>query len=122
MSTIPKPRIFVALMIQMLILLVSSAIAMWRDLSFGYSVLAGGLTQLVPQVWFAYYAFRYRGASKTRLILQSVYRGETVKILLTASGCIAVFVLFDELNVFGFMASFLVMIPLHLGLMTKFVS
>ena len=51
-----------------------------------------------------------------------MYRGETGKILLTASGFVAVFVLFDDLNVLGFMATFIAMIPLQLGLMTTFVN
>jgi ATP synthase protein I len=122
MSTIPKPRILFALMIQLFILLVLSAVAFWNDSLLGFSVLVGGLNQLAPQAWFSYYAFKYGGANKTRLILRSMYRGETGKILLTASGFIAVFVLFDELNMLGFMATFIAMIPLQLGLMAKFVN
>ncbi len=122
MSTIPKPRILFALMIQLSILLVLSAVAFWNDSLLGFSVLIGGLNQIVPQAWFSYYAFKYGGANKTQLILRSMYRGETGKILLTASGFVAVFVLFDDLNVLGFMATFIAMIPLQLGLMTTFVN
>ena len=122
MSTIPKPRILFALMIQLSILLVLSAVAFWNDSLLGFSVLIGGLNQIVPQAWFSYYAFKYGGANKTQLILRSMYRGETGKILLTASGFVAVFVLFENLNVLGFMATFIAMIPLQLGLMTKFVN
>ena len=122
MSTIPKPRILFALMIQLSVLLVLSAVAFWNESLLGFSVLIGGLNQIVPQAWFSYYAFKYGGANKTPLILRSMYRGETGKILLTASGFVAVFVLFDDLNVLGFMATFIAMIPLQLGLMTKFVN
>ena len=122
MSTIPKPRILFALMIQLSILLVLSAVAFWNESLLGFSVLIGGLNQIVPQAWFSYYAFKYGGANKTQLILRSMYRGETGKILLTASGFVAVFVLFENLNVLGFMATFIAMIPLQLGLMTKFVN
>jgi ATP synthase protein I len=122
MSTIPKPRILFALMIQLSILLVLSAVAFWNDSLLGFSVLIGGLNQIVPQAWFSYYAFKYGGANKTQLILRSMYRGETGKILLTASGFVAVFVLFDDLNVLGFMATFIAMIPLQLGLVAKFVN
>ena len=115
MSTIPKPRILFALMIQLSILLVLSAVAFWNDSLLGFSVLIGGLNQIVPQAWFSYYAFKYGGANKTQLILRSMYRGETGKILLTASGFVAVFVLFENLNVLGFMATFIAMIPLQLG-------
>ena len=122
MSTIPKPRILFALMIQLSVLLVLSAFAFWNDSLLGFSVLVGGLNQIVPQAWFSYYAFKHGGANKTHLILRSMYRGETGKILLTASGFVAVFVLFDDLNMLGFMASFIAMIPLQLGLVAKFVN
>ena len=122
MSTIPKPRILFALMIQLSVLLVLSAFAFWNDSLLGFSVLVGGLNQIVPQAWFSYYAFKHGGANKTHLILRSMYRGETGKILLTASGFVAVFVLFDDLNMLGFMATFISMIPLQLGLVAKFVN
>jgi ATP synthase protein I len=122
MSTIPKPRILFALMIQLSVLLVLSAVAFWNDSLLGFSVLVGGLNQIVPQAWFSYYAFKHGGANKTHLILRSMYRGETGKILLTASGFVAVFVLFDDLNMLGFMATFIAMIPLQLGLVAKFVN
>ena len=122
MSTIPKPRILFALMIQLSVLLVLSAVAFWNDSLLGFSVLVGGLNQIVPQAWFSYYAFKHGGASKTHLILRSMYRGETGKILLTASGFVAVFVLFDDLNMLGFMATFIAMIPLQIGLVAKFVN
>lgn len=122
MSTIPKPRILSALMIQLSVLLVLSAVAFWNDSLLGFSVLVGGLNQIVPQAWFSYYAFKHGGANETHLILRSMYRGETGKILLTASGFVAVFVLFDDLNMLGFMATFIAMIPLQLGLVAKFVN
>ena len=122
MSTIPKPRILFALMIQLSVLLVLSAFAFWNDSLLGFSVLVGGLNQIVPQAWFSYYAFKHGGANKTHLILRSMYRGETGKILLTASGFVTVFVLFDDLNMLGFMATFIAMIPLQLGLVAKFVN
>ena len=122
MSTIPKPRILFALMIQLSVLLVLSAFAFWDDSLLGFSVLVGGLNQIVPQAWFSYYAFKHGGANKTHLILRSMYRGETGKILLTASGFVAVFVLFDDLNMLGFMATFIAMIPLQIGLVAKFVN
>ena len=122
MSTIPKPRILFALMIQLSVLLVLSAFAFWNDSLLGFSVLVGGLNQIVPQAWFSYYAFKHGGANKTHLILRSMYRGETGKILLTASGFVAVFVLFDDLNMLGFMATFIAMIPLQLSLVAKFVN
>jgi len=48
-----------------------------------------------------------------------MYRGEAGKVLLTASGCIATFVLFDSVNIFGFAVAFVAMIPLQIVLMVK---
>ena len=49
-----------------------------------YSVLLGGLICLVPNCYFAYRAFKFRGARAARDIVRSFYVGEAGKLMLTA--------------------------------------
>ena len=102
MTTIPKPPVLKVSLIQLLFLLSVSAGFFWFDIVVGYSILLGGLTQWVPQFWFTYQAFKYAGASQAQKVLSSMYRGEAGKIVLTASGCIGTFVLFENVNIIGF--------------------
>lgn len=49
----------------------------------GFSALLGGLTAVLPNLLFSYYAFRFVGASKTRQVYASLKRGSGLKFLLT---------------------------------------
>ena len=122
MATIPKPPIYKATLLQLIILCFVTAGMFCFDRAVAGSVFLGGLTQLVPQAWFSYAAFKHIGASQTDLIVRSMYRGETGKVVLTASAFITTFVLFKEINIIGFMAAFVGMIPLQLFLVAKIVK
>ena len=65
-------------------LLISNVIAIWWDLNTGLSFLIGIAIDVIPTVVFTLYAFRFSGAQNLRLVAGSLYRGESVKILLTA--------------------------------------
>lgn len=121
MTTIPKPPVYLASLIQLIALIIVSVVV------FGLILLLlvlsfWGLNQLLPQVWFAYFAFKHVGANQTHSIVSSMYRGETGKVLLAATGFIAVFVLFEQVNIIGFMFAFVGMIPLQLFLVAKIVK
>ncbi len=122
MATIPKPPIYKATLFQLIILCFVTAGIFWFDRVVAGSVFLGGLTQLVPQAWFSYVAFKHIGASQTDLIVRSMYRGETGKVVLTASAFIITFVLFKEINIIGFMTAFVGMIPLQLFLVAKIIK
>jgi ATP synthase protein I len=122
MATIPKPPIYKATLLQLIILCFVTAGMFCFDRAVAGSVFLGGLTQLVPQAWFSYLAFKHIGASQADLIVRSMYRGETGKVVLTASAFITTFVLFKEVNIIGFMAAFVGMIPLQLFLVAKIVK
>jgi ATP synthase protein I len=57
-----------------------------HDRASGASVLAGGLIFLLPQAWFVWRAFRFRGAGVAPQVVQGFYRAEAGKFLLTAAG------------------------------------
>ena len=68
-------------------------------LSHAYSTLVGGAVAIIPNVVFAYKAFKYAGASKARLVTQSFFSGVKLKLGLTAV-------------LFALALKFLVLVPL----------
>ncbi len=48
------------------------------------SALLGGLVAIIPQFVFGLKAFKYAGASKAKLVVDAFYKGEKLKLLLTA--------------------------------------
>lgn len=119
MTTIPKPPVHHIAIYQLVILLSLSGLLFYWDVVAGCSALLGGLIQIGPQAWFGRQAFKYTGARQARKIVQTMYRGETGKIVLTAALFITVFRLVRELNVAVFFISFVLMIPLQAWLAVK---
>ncbi len=90
-NTIDKPAI---LQVMLKLLMVSGLIAVlvyWFNPVQGQSILTGACLYIIPQSYFALYAFRFRGARASRLIAQSFYRGEVGKYVLTLVGFACVF-------------------------------
>lgn len=71
------------------------------------SVLIGGLIHWLPNAYFALYTFRFRGAHAVKMILQSMYRGEFGKILLTALGFALTFSFVKPIDLVGLFAAFI---------------
>ncbi|MFT5276865.1 MAG: ATP synthase protein I [Glaciecola sp.] len=47
------------------------------------SVIFGAITFIIPHSFFAYWSFRYAGATKNRIVAQSFSQGLKVKLVLT---------------------------------------
>ncbi len=77
--------VFPLLMVQFAVFLLA-ALGLWRwhGAVSGYSGLCGGLIIWVPNLYFAYKAFRFTGARSAQVIVRSFYAGEAGKIILTA--------------------------------------
>ncbi|UFH49361.1 F0F1 ATP synthase subunit I [Pseudomonas sp. KNUC1026] len=77
--------VFPVLLAQMLVSLVAAGVV-WRAYGTvsGYSGLIGGVIAWLPNVYFAYKAFRYSGARAAQAIVRSFYAGEAGKMILTA--------------------------------------
>ncbi|MBB6520196.1 ATP synthase subunit I [Pseudoteredinibacter isoporae] len=90
-NTIDKPAIL-RVMLQLFLLsgVISLLVYGLRPI-WGQSIMAGACLYIIPQSYFALYAFRFRGARASRLIAQSFYRGEVGKYLLTLVGFACVF-------------------------------
>jgi len=64
----------------------------------GLGAFLGGIVVWVPNCYFAFRAFKYRGARAARLIVRSFYTGAAGKMLLTAGMFTLVFVNVKPLN------------------------
>ena len=73
------------LLVQLVVLLFGAA-TLWfiKGPVAGYSGLIGGFIAWLPNVYFAFKAFRYSGARSAQLIVRSFYAGEAGKLILTA--------------------------------------
>lgn len=72
------------------------------------SMLLGGFVCLIPQAWFARSLFREQRARFSRQILKSAYRGEAMKLLVSATLFAVVFRWVDVVPVMFFAGYFLV--------------
>lgn len=79
-----------------------------------HSVLMGVLVFSVPNLYFTYYAFRFKGAAYAAWIKQSFLWGEMGKLSLTALGFALIFRFFDNLNTVFLFGSYIAMILLQI--------
>ncbi|MCU1719121.1 F0F1 ATP synthase subunit I [Pseudomonas sp. 5P_3.1_Bac2] len=77
--------VFPVLLVQLLLVLVAALVLWhWQGAVAGYSGLCGGLIAWLPNVYFAFKAFRFSGARAAQAIVRSFYAGEAGKLVLTA--------------------------------------
>lgn len=77
--------VFPVLLTQFVVLLLATLV-LWQlaGTVSGYSGLCGGLIAWLPNVYFAWKAFRFSGARAAQAIVKSFYAGEAGKMILTA--------------------------------------
>ena len=119
MTTIPKPELLKATMYQLAVLLVLVVMISMTDKLMSVSALMGGLIQILPQAWFSWQAFKYAGASNVDKVVQSMYRGELGKVVMTATLFAILFTVDKQWNYLALFTTFLVMIPLQWFLTRK---
>jgi len=118
-TTIPKPELLKATLYQLAVLLILVAFISMTDNLMAVSALMGGLIQVLPQAWFSRQAFKYAGASNVDKIVQSMYRGELGKVVITATLFTVVFTVDKQWNYLTLFTTFLIMIPLQWFLTKK---
>lgn len=96
-----------ALVMSILILLQSGFWALGGFIAF-YSALMGGLIYAVPNAYFIHRAFRYQGARQAPLVVSEIFRGEAVKLSLTAVFFATVFLLIEPVNIAALLFTFAV--------------
>ena len=80
---------------------------LWDELT-AVNALVGGVIAWLPNCYFAYKAFKYRGARAARKIVLSFYSGFAGKLVLTSGLFIAVFVYLKPLNALAVFSGFIV--------------
>jgi ATP synthase protein I len=115
----PLLGIFVA---QLTVLIIVSVALLLVDTTSAYSALLGGLIAIVPNAYFARWAFRYTGAQAVVEVARSFYRGEAGKFLLTALLFAAVFALVKPLNAVIVFLAYIVLIALNWMLALRYVN
>lgn len=95
----------VLLLVFLLLLLIDTAIA--------WSALYGGLISLLPNAYFAKWAFKYSGAKSARPVTQSFYRGEAGKFVLTTLLFAGGFYLITPLDVVALFLSYIAMMAIN---------
>ncbi len=69
---------------QFLVTAISTILFMMLSFKAAYSAFIGGIICVMPNVVFVIYAYRFGGARAAKKIASSFYRGEALKIMLTA--------------------------------------
>lgn len=101
--------------------LVVSLMFWLKDDVAAYSAFFGGMVFFVPNLYFIHKAFAHSGARAARQIVNSLYKGEAIKLLLTAVLFSTVFVMVKPLDILALFSAFFVLLmtnwltPLLLG-------
>jgi ATP synthase protein I len=105
-----KPLLVYRIVIMQATLLLFIVLAAWF---FGYveaySSLLGGLAYLLPNSYFIWRVFKYSHQVSPIVILQSFYRGETWKFILTALFFAVIFTRVDTLSLYALFGTFIAM-------------
>lgn len=96
---IPRPPVFRRLVFQAALLFAVVVLTSVWDTVRAYSLLLGGTVFLLPQAWFTWQVFRYRGARSAPQVIRALYKGEAGKYLLTAAMFAAMFATVRPLDV-----------------------
>jgi ATP synthase protein I len=96
-------------LIQIGLLLSIVLIFLWTNPVAAYSLLIGGLIFILPNLYFAAYAFRYREAQAAVTVLKCFYRGEVGKFLLSGVGFSIAFTLVQPLEVLILFGAYIAM-------------
>lgn len=76
------------------------------------SALLGGMVCVVPNAYFARKLFKYQGARSAKQIVNSFYKGEAIKIVLSIMLFTAVFV-WIKITPLAFFASYIMILMTH---------
>ena len=108
-----KRGIFQLWLIQLtVVFFISSLCAMAVDANAALSALLGGLVYFIPNLCFAIKVFQYQGARSAKQIVNSFYKGEAYKIILSVFLFAAVFI-FQKITAPAFFASYIVLLITH---------
>jgi ATP synthase protein I len=100
-------------LVQFAVTLIFAALcAVLFNIKAAISALLGGIVCIIPNACFAYKLFKYQGARAAKQIVDSFYKGEALKIILSVLLFTAVFVL-CRITPFAFFASYILVLMTH---------
>ena len=94
---------FKGIVVQLIVSLTLLAITVFFWPTYGVSVITGIMAFVLPHSFFAYWLFRYAGATKNEMVARSLSQGMKIKMALTTIIFIIAFALLavDPLPMFG---------------------
>ena len=113
-AEIARPPVYRISLAQLVVLAPLCLLLLALDKVCAYSVLSGGLIAIVPQLYFAALAFRWRGARSAQAIVRSGYAGEVGKFLLSIAGFAVVFAAVRPIDGLAVFAGYLVMLAIQI--------
>ncbi|HHF7375388.1 F0F1 ATP synthase subunit I [Legionella bozemanae] len=86
--------------------------ALIYDINAASSALLGGMVCIVPNAYFASKLFKYQGARSAKKIVNSFYKGEALKIVISVFLFTAVFLLF-KITPLAFFGAYIMILMTH---------
>lgn len=83
MSSVPRPPVHRIVLLQLCLTAAAGALAWLHSDTAAWSALLGGVTCALPNAYFIWRAFRFRGARYARRVAEAFYQGEAWKFALT---------------------------------------
>jgi ATP synthase protein I len=121
-NTIPKPPLRRLFLGQALVALLIFAVILPVNRIQSYSFLLGCLVQLSGSLYFAWQAFKYSGAKQTKSMVQSMYRGEAGKIVLSGALFAMVFTMVKPVSAAFVFIGFLLMQAMQIVLVARILK
>lgn len=122
MGTIAKPPLLRMAGMELLALMLLSIAVLPAGMIQTYSLFAGGLIHTIGSTYFARLTFRHSGARQLGSSIQSMYRGETGKIVLSAVLFVATFLFVRPLGVIAFFSGYGAMVIVHLWVTARILK
>jgi len=93
-------------------LIIATICAIVFNINAAISALLGGIVCIIPNAYFACKIFKYQGARAAKQIVNSFYKGEALKIILSILLFTAVFVL-CRITPLAFFVSYILVLMTH---------
>ncbi len=105
---------------QFLIVACLAAIGWGWDRALALAIIYGSAIFIIPNAYFAWQSFRYMGAAQSKLVIQSFYKGQTAKFILTVVMFAALFAIVKPALVAIVFISYMLNVLFH-AVVTAFV-
>lgn len=113
-AVIARPPVHRIALAQLVVLGPMCLLLLAFDRVCAYSALSGGMIAILPQAYFAFVAFRRRGAKSARAIARASYAGEVGKFLLSVTGFAVVFATLRPIDGLAVFAGYLAMLVVQI--------